>query len=75
VRITLVVNPEFSVCTWIMGVDSVVLSFIMKKKIKNDRKESDLRMQEKEIFKNRFQDQNAENIDEQIARFRVQKNR
>jgi hypothetical protein len=32
-------------------------------------------MQEKEIFKNRFQDQNAENIEEQIARFRVQKNR
>jgi len=29
----------------------------------------------KEIFKNRFQDQNAENIEEQIARFRVQKNR
>ena len=31
-------------------------------------------MQEKEIFKNRLQDQNTENIQEQIARFRVQKN-
>jgi hypothetical protein len=47
------VNPEFSVCTWIMGVDSVVLSFIMEKsrmiekKVISGCKESDLRMQRK----------------------------